>query len=90
MTDLLQATREEAGHALERPGDGDDLLPKVVKHVDGEGPHGAAALSVQTVVLLHGVEHVLAQAVPHLVLVVALEADEGCGGKRRRRRGRRC
>lgn len=81
LTDLLQTTGEEAGHALERPGDGDDLLSKVIQHMDGEGPHGAAALSVQTVVLLHSVEHVLAQAVAHLVLVVALKADQGCRGK---------
>lgn len=83
VTDLLQAAGEEAGHALEGPTDADDLLSKVVQHVDVEGPHGAAALAVQTVVLLHGVEHVLAQAVAHLVLVVALEADQGCGGRRR-------
>lgn len=83
MTDLLQAAGEEAGHALERPGDGDDLLSKVVQHVDVEGSHGAAALAVQTVVLLHGVEHVLAQTVANLVLVVALEADQGCRGRRR-------
>lgn len=83
MTDLLQAAGEEAGHALERPGDGDDLLTKVVQHVDVEGPHGAAALAVQTVVLLHGVENVLAQTVANLVLVVALEADQGCRVRRR-------
>lgn len=83
LTDLLQAAGEEAGHALERPGDADDLLAKVVQHVDVEGPHGAAALAVQAVVLLHGVEDVLAQAVTHLVLVVALEADQSCGGRRR-------
>lgn len=74
---LLEAAGEEAGHALEGPGDGDHLLAEVVQDVDAEGPQGPAALPVQTVVLLHGVEHVLAHGVPHLVLVVAFKADEG-------------
>lgn len=74
---LLQTAGEQAGHAVERPGHGDDLLAVVVQDVDGEGAHGAAALPVQTVVLLHGVEHVLAHDVTDFVFVVALEADEG-------------
>lgn len=78
FTHLLQTAGEAAGHALERPVDGDDLLSVVVQDVDGEGPHGAAALTGQAVVLLHGVEHVLAHGVPDLVLVVALEPDKSC------------
>ena len=78
---LLQAAGEAAGHALEGPADGDDLVAVVVEHADGEGAQRAAALPAQTVVLLHGVEHVLPQRVAHLVLVVALEAHQRWRGR---------
>ena len=80
-SNLLQAAGEAAGHALEGPADGDDLVAVVVEHADGEGAQRAAALPAQTVVLLHGVEHVLPQRVAHLVLVVALEAHQRWRGR---------
>lgn len=77
---LLQAAGEEAGRALEGAGDGDDLVAEVVEHADGERAERATALPAQAVVLLHREEHVLAQRVADLVLIVALEAGEGCEG----------
>lgn len=53
-------------------------MSKIVEDVDGEWTQGTAALSTQTVVLLDGVEHVLAHAVADFVLVVAFETNEGC------------
>lgn len=75
---LLQTTREEARHALEWSGDGDDLLSEVVEDVDGEGAQRATALPAQAVVLFDGVEHVLTHGVADFVLVVAFKTDEGC------------
>lgn len=75
-THFLQAAGEKARHALQRPGDGDDLLTEVVQDVDGEGAQGAAALPAQAVVLLHGVEHVLAHDVSNFILVVAFKTNK--------------
>lgn len=76
-THLLQTAREQARRALEWSGDGDDLLSEIVQDVDGEGAHGAAALSTQAVVLLDSVEHVLTHGVADFILVVAFKTDEG-------------
>lgn len=46
--------------------------------MDGEGAHGTATLSAQTVVLLHGVEHVLTHAITNFILVVAFKTNKSC------------
>lgn len=73
---LLQTAREEAGHALQWTVDRDHFLSKVVEDADGEGAQWAAALAGQTVVLLHGVEHVLTHHVTDLILIIAFKAGQ--------------
>lgn len=77
----MQAAREEARHALQWPGDSDDFLTEVVKDMDAERAQGTTTLSIQTVVLLDSVEHVLAHDVANFILVVAFETNKGCAEK---------
>lgn len=81
-THFLQTSREAAGHALQGSGDRDHLLSKIVDDVDGEGAQWAAALTVQAVVLLYGVENVLTHGVAYFVLVVAFKPHQSCSGSR--------
>lgn len=75
---LLQTTWEEAGHAFQRTTDGDDLLSDVIEDTDGEGSQRAAALTGETVVLLHRVKHVLTHGVTDIIFIVALKACQSC------------
>lgn len=86
---LLQTAGEPAADALQRPDEADDLAAGGVVQPHGEAPQRAAAIARAAVVLLFRVEDVLAQAVPHLVLVVAFKANESCGEKGCRGRGSR-